>query len=139
MSHDAGRTILCIDDDRGALDYHKALLERSGFEVLTAASGRQGLQIAEVQPIAVVVVDYQMPEMCGDEVAAAIKRVKPKVPVILVSAHDEIPEEALSIVDAFICKGEADHHLLPAIMRFTEMAGQRSKKGQRLEDQIVSS
>jgi ActR/RegA family two-component response regulator len=43
MSNDPRKTILCIDDDDGVLSYHRALLERRGFEVLTAGSARQGL------------------------------------------------------------------------------------------------
>jgi putative two-component system response regulator len=59
------KTILCIDDDDGMLRYQKALFERRGYEVLTAASARQGLRIAAVCSVAAVVVDYHMPEMNG--------------------------------------------------------------------------
>jgi DNA-binding NtrC family response regulator len=47
MSNYPRKTILCIDDDDGVLSYHRALLERRGFEVLTAGSARQGLQMRE--------------------------------------------------------------------------------------------
>ena len=117
MSNYSNKTILCIDDDEGALAYHRALLERRGYEVLTAASAREGLEIAADHPVAAIVVDYQMPEMYGDEVAAAVKRMQPKVPIVMVSSNDEIPEQALSMVDAFVSKDETLNCLVPAIIR----------------------
>jgi CheY-like chemotaxis protein len=113
----AGTTILCIDDDDGVLSYHRALLERRGYKVLTAASARQGLQIAEVCGVTAVIVDYHMPEMNGHEVATEIRRLKPQVPIVLVSSDDAIPIPALNIVDAFVSKNESSSRLLPVIAR----------------------
>ena len=109
------KTILCIDDDDGVLGYHKALLERRGYKVLTATTARQGLQIAAVCAITAVIVDYHMPEMNGHEVATEIKRLRPQVPIVMVSGDDEIPEPALSGVDAFVSKNETPKRLLPVI------------------------
>lgn len=109
------KTILCIDDDDGVLGFHRALLERRGYEVLTTASARSGLQIAAAFTVAAVIVDYHMPEMDGLEVAAEIRRIRPHVPIIMVSSDVEIPEQALKAVDAFISKDEAPQHLLPMI------------------------
>ena len=118
MSNDsAGKTILCIDDDDGVLSYHKALLERRGYEVLTAASARQGLQLAEVCPVAAVIVDYHMPEMNGHEVATKIRRIRPQVPIVMVSGDDAVREQALDAVDAFVSKGEVASCLLSVLNR----------------------
>jgi CheY-like chemotaxis protein len=111
------KTILCIDDDDGMLGYQRALLERRGYAVLTAASARQGLQIAAVCMIAAVIVDYHMPEMNGHEVATEMRRLKPEVPIVMVSSDDDVPEQALRVVDAFVPKSEAPIGLLPAITR----------------------
>jgi CheY-like chemotaxis protein len=116
-NYSIGRTILCIDDDASTLEYHRALLERRGYEVLTAASAQQGLRIAEECAVAAVVVDYEMPEMNGHEVALEIKRHRPQVPIVMVSANDRIPEEQLSGVEAFLHKDEAATRLLPVIIQ----------------------
>jgi len=113
----ARKTILCIDDDESMLGYQRALLERRGFAVLTAASGKQGLQIALACTVAAVIVDYHMPDMNGHEVAAAIKRHRPHVPIVMVSSDDSIAEHALRVVDAFVPKSDAPSHLLPVIAR----------------------
>ena len=120
-SHTNRKTILCIDDDDGVLTYHRALLERRGYEVLTAASGRQGLQIAAGSPVAAVILDYQMPEMNGHEVAVEIKRLRPQLPIVMVSG-DAIPEHALHVVDAFVPKNESYSRLLPVIERICDEA-----------------
>jgi len=114
-NHPAPKTILCIDDDDSMLGYQRELLERRGYAVLTTASARHGLQIAAVCAIAAVIVDYHMPEMKGHEVAAEIKRLKPEVPIVMVSSDDQIPETALKVVDAFVPKDQAPNRLLPVI------------------------
>jgi len=111
------KTILCIDDDNGMLGYQRALLERCGYKVLTAASARQGLQIAAVCAVAAVIVDYHMPEMNGHEVATEIRRLWPQVAIVMVSSDEEIPQHALHVVDAFVSKNDAHSSLLPVISR----------------------
>ena len=108
------RTILCIDDDDAILRYEKALLERSGYAVLTAASARQGLRLVTMCKCDAVLLDYEMPEMNGHEVAFEIKRVRPELMVILLSGT-EVPMQALALVDAFVPKLEASQQLLPMI------------------------
>ena len=117
MNYPGRKTILCIDDDGGMLRYQKALLERCGYKVLTADSARQGLQIAAVCALTAVVLDYHLPEMNGHEVATEIKRLRPQVPIVMFSSDDHIPEQALSVVDAFVSKNEAPRRLLPVISR----------------------
>lgn len=115
------KTILCIDNDDSMLGYQRALLERRGFTVLTAASGRQGIQIAAACAVAAVIVDYHMPEMNGHEVALEIKRLRPQLPIVMVSSDEGIPEQALNLVDAFVSKNEAPTRLLPVI---TQICGE---------------
>jgi DNA-binding NarL/FixJ family response regulator len=78
---------------------------------------RQGLQIAAVCAIAAVILDYHMPQMNGGEVATEIKRLRPQVPIVMLSSDDEIPEPALNVVNAFVSKNEASRRLLPVISR----------------------
>jgi CheY-like chemotaxis protein len=108
------RTILCIDDDDAILRYEKALLERSGYAVLTAASAQQGLRLVTMCKCDAVLLDYEMPEMNGHEVAFEIKRIRPELMVILLSGS-EVPTQALALVDAFVPKLEASQQLLPMI------------------------
>jgi len=107
--------LLCIDDNEDVLECEKAFLESFGYTVLTAASGGQGLELASIYPVDVVIVDYVMPEMNGQEVAIEMRRLKPQAPIIMLSASMEVPEQALKLVDAFIVKDRLASQLLPAI------------------------
>jgi CheY-like chemotaxis protein len=92
----AKKTILCIDNDQSVLRYEKALLERSGYAVLSAASAQQGLRLATMCHCDGVLLDYEIHGMNGHEVAVEIKRVRPEVMVILLSGS-EVPRQALAL------------------------------------------
>ncbi len=97
--------ILCVDDEPTGLMVRKTLLERQGYEVITALSGPEGLLLLMAHPVEAVVLDYAMPGMNGDLVAAAMKRLKPEVKILLFSAYVDLPEEALKWVDRRAVKG----------------------------------
>jgi CheY-like chemotaxis protein len=97
--------ILCVDDEPIGLRVRKALLQREGYEVLTALSGTEGLELFTANPVEAVVLDYSMPDMNGDQVAAEMKRLKPAVRILLLSAYVELPAEALQWVDRRAVKG----------------------------------
>ena len=107
----AKKTILCIDDDEAILRYERALLEKSGYAVLTAASGSQALRLVTMCKCDAVLLDFEMPGMNGHEVASKIKLVRPELMIILLSGSD-VPSHALANVDAFVPKLEANRQLL---------------------------
>ena len=74
------------------LECEKSFLESFGYTVLTASSGRKGLDLASVHPVDVVIVDYVMPEMNGQEVAIEMKRLRPHAPIIMMlSGTADVP------------------------------------------------
>jgi CheY-like chemotaxis protein len=107
--------LLCIDDNQDVLECERAFLESFGYIVLTAASGGKGLELASVHSIDVVIIDYLMPEMNGQEVAVEMRRLRPQAPIIMLSGEVDVPEQALKWVDAFIAKDRLASQLLPAI------------------------
>ncbi len=109
------KMILCIDADDAILRYEKALLERSGYAVLTAASALQALRLVTMCKCDAVLLDDEIPAINGQEVASEIRLVRPEMIVILLSAR-EVPTQALALVDAFVPKLEASRRLLPTIV-----------------------
>jgi len=107
--------LLCIDDNEDVLECEKSFLESFGYSVLTAASGGKGLELASKHSVDVVILDYFMPEMNGQEVAIEMRRLKPQAPIIMLSGAVDIPEQALKWVDAFIAKDCLASQLLPTI------------------------
>ena len=110
-------TILCIDDEAKGLTVRKMLLESHGYEVVTATSGREGLALFASHVVRAVVLDYAMPEMNGDEVAAALRRLDPAVKIVLYSAYVDLPEEVLRWVDAYAIKGDHPKTLVAAVQK----------------------
>lgn len=115
--------LLCIDDNEDVLECEKSFLESFGYTVLTAASGGKGLELATKYPVDVVIVDYLMPEMNGEEVAIGMRRLRPQAPIIMLSGAVDVPEQALKWVDAFIAKDRLASQLLPAIAQLHGCGG----------------
>ena len=100
-------SILCIDDDESSLKIRKLLLEVSGYNVFTAVSGADGIKaLTEGIAVDLVLLDYLMPGLNGDEVAKQLKHRHPSLPIIMFSAFPELPDEALQSVDFFLQKGD---------------------------------
>jgi CheY-like chemotaxis protein len=100
--------ILCIDDEEPALILWRLILEKAGYRVFTAMTGKQGIEIFRYQPIDVVILDYWMADMDGLEVAAELKALSPKTPIIMLSGYTSILDEGLGKVDVWLRKGEGD-------------------------------
>ena len=58
-----------------------------------------------------------MPEMNGDEVAAALKHLDPAVKILLYSAYVDLPEEVLRRVDAYATKGDHPKAFFAAVQQ----------------------
>jgi CheY-like chemotaxis protein len=108
-------TILCIDDHWNGLISRKMLLESNGYKVLEATGGDEGLKLFASHSVDAVVLDYQMPGMNGDVVAAKMKRVKSHVPIMLLSAYGPLPKRKLKAVDTFLSKSQPPKILLSTL------------------------
>ena len=108
-------TILCIDDHWNGLIGRKMLLENNGYKVLEATGGDEGLKLFLSHSVDAVVLDYQMPGMNGDVVAAKMKRVKSHVPIMLLSAYGPLPKKKLKAVDTFLSKSQPPNILLSTL------------------------
>lgn len=112
MAVGKGQVVLCVDDEAVGLKVRRILLERAGYEVLTASDGQAGIEVFKSHDIDAVVLDYSMPGMSGGEVARVMRRLKPEVPILLLSAYVGLHDEVRSIVDIYMTKGEGAPALL---------------------------
>src|ERR1700733_7866964 len=108
-------TILCIDDHWNGLIGRKLLLEESGYEVLEASGGDEGVKLFRLHAFGAGVLDYQMPGMNGDVVAAKMKRINSHVPIMLLSAYGPLPKNKLRSVDTFVYKSQPPDMLLSTL------------------------
>jgi DNA-binding response OmpR family regulator len=84
--------ILIVEDEAAIADFLERGLRREGFAVQTVADGIEGERLALDHPFDLVVLDRMLPGRDGLEVLAAIRRGKPSLPVIMLTAKAEIPD-----------------------------------------------
>ncbi|MGA2740580.1 MAG: PAS domain S-box protein [Bryobacteraceae bacterium] len=84
-------TILVVDDESGMRSLAGAILESSGFRVLTACDGGDAIRVFErhAGDVAAIVLDLTMPVMNGEEAAVELRRIRVDVPIILSSGYSE--------------------------------------------------
>jgi CheY-like chemotaxis protein len=111
--------VLCIDDAEVALRVRKLVLANAGYKVLTAPTGEEGLQLFRKNPVELVIADHFLSDKSGLEIAAEMKELKPKVPILIVSAASE-PPTGLEFSDGFLSKGEGPDALLEVIAELLE-------------------
>ena len=116
----AKATILCIDDHWNGLIGRKMLLEQSGYKVLEASAWDDGLRLFRSRSVDAVVLDYQMPGMRGDQVAAKMKSINSRVPIMLLSAFVPLPQNKLKSVDRFLSKSQPPEILLSTLQGLLE-------------------
>jgi CheY-like chemotaxis protein len=97
--------ILCVDDEENSLALRKLVLEKSGYEVVTASSVNDALARFSPDEFDLVLSDILMPGRPGTDLAREIKNTYPNFPVVLLSGVNELPPDA-SYADAFISKVE---------------------------------
>lgn len=107
-------TILCVDDEEIPRMLRKLILQKQGYKVITAASGKEALALLEDGGINLVLSDQLMPGMSGTELTRLIKADRPATPVILLSGVNEIPQDAM-YADRFVSKVEGPEPLFQAV------------------------
>jgi DNA-binding NtrC family response regulator len=121
-------TILCIDDNRNILEIHRALLESNGYRVVTALDGPTGIVLSREQSIDVVVLDFNMPGMNGNQVAQVLMQEQPTLPVVIWSGYPEaIPESLRWFAFAVLHKSDGIEPLLSVVESLVE-AGASNKR-----------
>jgi two-component system, OmpR family, response regulator len=103
----ANLRVLLVEDDDDNRELMAEVLAASGFEVVSASSGQEGLKSLAEHSVDVVVTDVGMPGMGGLELAKASKQIAPSVPVVIVTGwaeRDDIAEARGKHVDAVLIK-----------------------------------
>jgi len=97
----------------------KSLLGKRGFNVLTSSSAPKGLDLLRyaARDIRIVVLDYSMPKLNGDETLNFIRQLSPDVRVIGITAMklDSLPKEYLEGVDKLLTKPVIATQLIGAV------------------------
>src|SRR3954453_6783792 len=112
--------ILCVDDEENSLTLRKLFLQRAGYEVLTANSGKEALELAASRHVDLVLSDHLMPGMHGTELAEQIKAEHPELPVILISGVNELPPGSTN-ANVFLSKIEGPDALCKQVAAILDL------------------
>ncbi|RLE04435.1 MAG: sigma-54-dependent Fis family transcriptional regulator, partial [Candidatus Aminicenantes bacterium] len=91
--------ILVLDDERSLCELLKVVFKKEGYEVLTTPSPKKAIEITKKEDIDVLVSDIKLPEMSGMEVLKRLRKARPELPVVMITAYGTIKEavEALKM------------------------------------------
>src|SRR5512137_757869 len=126
------QTILLIDDDPSLRRVIEYSLVESGYAVVPAASGEEGLGLFQKGPCDAVITDITMPGMSGLEVLTKVRQADPNVPVIIITAYGTI-ESAVSAMR----QGAFDYITKPFNRDELRFTLERALKMRRLEKENV--
>ncbi len=115
-------TVLCVDDNVTALYVRKLVLESAGYSVLTADDAKTAMQLFTSTDVDIILTDYFLQGTTGVELAAEMKRLRPRIPIVILSGSVEIPEGVLLHADLFLCKTETPATVLQKIAELISRA-----------------
>ena len=135
--------ILLVEDEVSIRKFIKINLEREGFEVFEAGSGEEGLEIAEKEKPAIVLLDIMLPGMDGFEVCDRLRKSFPHLGIIMLTAKAEDYDKIMGLqsgTDDYLTKPFNPTELTLRIKSLERRLGSDSKeekKGERfLESRI---
>ena len=113
------RNILLVEDDPSARQSIKLLLSIDRHTVTEASDGYEALQLFAGSNYDLVITDYLLPGMLGDELAQNIRNIVPGQPILMLTAYQEKLVDAGKPVDAVLGKPVSVDALRQAIARAT--------------------
>jgi DNA-binding response OmpR family regulator len=107
----SNNTLLCIHREPARL----SLLQEDGYDLVTATNSHDGLHLFMSRPVDAIVIEYYLGLLDGAVVAAEIKQVNPRVPIVMLAEHADLPDDAFKSVDALVTKSDGPHFLLATL------------------------
>jgi cyclic di-GMP phosphodiesterase len=122
--------VLVIDDEPVVREVIEAMLSGSGYEVVTAATASEALELFSDESIRVVITDVFMPDGSGLELLETMRIRRPNLPIVLVTGattRDHLSEALARGADGFVAKPFTQTELELALARALERAGRSER------------
>ena len=118
-------TILIIDDENKIRSLLSRIIELEGFRVLQAATAKEGIKLLSSNEVMVVLSDVKLPDANGVELVAEIKKIRPYVEVINLTAFGTISDGVKAMRNGafdYITKGDDNDKIIPLLHKALEKA-----------------
>jgi two-component system alkaline phosphatase synthesis response regulator PhoP len=89
--------VLVVDDEQSIVKLLQYNLEQAGFQVITAADGEEGRDLAEKESPDIMVLDLMLPKLDGMEVCKQLRQKKIQIPILMLTAKDEEFDKVLGL------------------------------------------
>jgi DNA-binding response OmpR family regulator len=128
--------ILVVDDNKAVLEFLLLLLSKNGLTAIGASSGGECLAIIENRHVDLLILDVMMPVMDGLQVCEELKKMASAVPIILLTARDDMMTRAAAMdlgVSEFVAKPINNRDLMSRIQ-----VQLRNLEWDKAADEVVS-
>lgn len=119
-----GKTILIAEDEDSNYLYLEAVLQKTGAKLIWARNGKEAIEACQKgDPIDLVLMDLQMPNINGYQARETIKKISPDTPQIAQTAFAMADDEKRAMdagFDAYISKPIRKNNLLALVSRFLD-------------------
>ena len=105
------KVILCVDDNEQELSVLKFMLATNGYKVASAVTGQEAIGIFASLQVDLVLADFTMPQMNGDQLVNRLKRMNAHVPMILLGDPQAMGSQ-IHVADAMLAKKNCSPHEL---------------------------
>jgi DNA-binding response OmpR family regulator len=112
-----------VDDEIELLEAHKLFLEMKGYTIVTFTNGFDALSQLHEYPFDLVLLDESMPGLSGLEIVSRIRKIKPHLPIVLVTKNEteSLMEEAIgSQITDYLIKPVNPNQVLLALKRILD-------------------
>ena len=86
-NNDEKKAVLFVDDEKMVLEVGSLMLQKLGYSVLVASNGYKAIEILKENGVAFIILDMLMPGMNGYEIYHQLKKIQPKVKILLASGY----------------------------------------------------
>jgi CheY-like chemotaxis protein/predicted DNA-binding transcriptional regulator AlpA len=109
--------VLCIEENGPGLSFRKTFLETKGYRVLATGDNREGVALFEKNLVDLVILGCGASALDGEVLARMLKRRNPKVPIVICSGAEELPQRVRQLADRVVANAQGAEVLLSAVQK----------------------
>lgn len=122
------KIILCVDDNEQELSVLKFMLATNGYRVMSASNAQEAIGIFAENAVDLVLTDFSMPQMNGDQLVRRLKQMASHVPMILLGDPQKMSDQ-LHSADALLAKKNCSPHELLERIKIMSARKRGPRKG----------
>ena len=122
------KIILCVDDNEQDLSVLKFLLNTNGYRVVSASNGQEAIGIFADTAVDLVLSDFSMPQMNGDQLVRSLKQIASHIPMILLADPQKMGDQ-MHAADAVLAKKQCSPEELLTRVKLMSARKRGPRKG----------